>query len=213
MIVARDDDGSILPFAKQDGPPPLFPPVELPPIPEVSAEEEKLLAKRRALMSAWRHSPYYLQTPKVKAVGVAADIERYSDRYRAHPDAKRVQLSAVMLLDAAHFPAELLTGAKQATVKDTSAIWRAGISETQEMQRLERLARLEAKLEKEGGERKPEEGKDKEKEGGEGDDDDEAVVEEEEDFGDDDYAQIYGYDDDDEYPENDFGGEDEGPTF
>lgn len=42
------------------------------------------------------------------AVGLAAEIERYADRYRRNPHAIRAPLSSVLKLTPKHFPAELL---------------------------------------------------------------------------------------------------------
>eukprot|EP00270_Netrium_digitus_P021663 TRINITY_DN9412_c0_g1_i1.p1 TRINITY_DN9412_c0_g1~~TRINITY_DN9412_c0_g1_i1.p1 ORF type:complete len:212 (+),score=39.43 TRINITY_DN9412_c0_g1_i1:108-743(+) len=107
--VARDDDGNILAVDKPEGPPPLFPPIKsLPELPEISQKDEQLLHRRRRLNSAWKYSPYQIEKPKKKAVGVTADVERYSDRYRLAHRQQRAPLSSVLKLTVAYFPAELL---------------------------------------------------------------------------------------------------------
>jgi hypothetical protein len=42
------------------------------------------------------------------SVGLAAEIERYADRYRRNPHANRAPLSSVLKLTPKHFPSELL---------------------------------------------------------------------------------------------------------
>lgn len=46
------------------------------------------------------------------SVGLAAEIERYADRYRRNPHANRAPLSSVLKLTPKHFPAELLGAGK-----------------------------------------------------------------------------------------------------
>eukprot|EP00899_Mesostigma_viride_P023650 jgi/Mesvir1/446/Mv11324-RA.1 len=75
--------------------------------------EEELVSKGRKLLSAWRYSPYYVEPTKPKTVGVVADVERYSDKYRLDPAATRAPLSSVLLLKPSHFPRELLGGTKE----------------------------------------------------------------------------------------------------
>lgn len=93
-------------------------------------------ARRRRLANGWRQSPYFLELPKPKPVGVDAEMERYSDRYRrkpqvrllfgvclrrsvvifaspstAHsrvpPQTERVPLASVMTLIPKYYPPEL----------------------------------------------------------------------------------------------------------
>lgn len=45
-------------------------------------------ARRRRLANGWRTSPYFLELPKAKPLGVDAEIDRYSDKYRRKPQAR-----------------------------------------------------------------------------------------------------------------------------
>jgi hypothetical protein len=81
-----------------------------------------------------------------------------------------------------------------------------------DLHRLDQLASLEQKRlkdeekgDKDGEEKKPEEDED-------GDGENDELEAEEEELGDDDYAQTFGFDDDEDY-EVDDGGDDEGPVY
>eukprot|EP01018_Ginkgo_biloba_P010881 Gb_17109 [translate_table: standard] len=202
----KDENGVV----KKPEPPALFPKIEtLPDLPEITKKDEELVSKRRRLETFWSASPYYIEKPKQKAVGVAAEIERYSDKYKPNLHVQRPPLSSVLKLAAAYFPPELLSqglkrgreyrGTSQWTLQPNAA--------TNDLQRLDHLEKAEKKTqEREGKE-------DNEKKEGEGEDgEEEEIEEEEEDLGDDDYNQNFGFDDDDEYLDMD-DGDDEGPTF
>ncbi|GAQ92186.1 hypothetical protein KFL_009410020 [Klebsormidium nitens] len=216
-FVIRDDDGNMVLPDKLSGPPPLFPPIEnLPEVPEIGDEEEELLNRRRRLESAWLYSPYHIEKPKSKTVGLAAEIERYADRYRRNPHAIRAPLSSVLKLTPKHFPAELLGpekgkgrggGAAQATA--ASAPWKSAPLATTDIQRLERLANLEQKIEANG-----DKATEKPKEGEGGEEDEEEALDEEDEMGEGDYEQGYQFEDDELYGDDDDAfGNDEGPTF
>ncbi|KAL2614014.1 hypothetical protein R1flu_025706 [Riccia fluitans] len=217
--VMRDEDGMALIPKSRDGPPPLFPPLEvLPPLPDLTQKEEYLVSRRRHLESAWNVSPYFIEKPKVKSVGVAAEIERYSDRYKLTVQTKRPPLSSVLKLAPAYFPAELLgQGTQKRSTQAGGAQWTLQTaSGKNDLHRLDQLANLESKRLKDG-EDKDEDGEEKKKkegEEGEDDDDEEKLDDEEEEFGDDDYAQNFGFDDDEDYLDmDDGGGDDEGATY
>jgi len=142
-------------------------------------------------------------------VGVAAEIERYSDKYKPNAKINRPPLSSVLKLAAAYFPSEILTqGSKRVReYKGTSQWTSQGDTAKNDLQRLERLENLEQKVQQK---MEKTEGKENtEKKEGEGDDDEQEEIEdEEEDFGDDDYNQNFGFDDDDDYLEMDDGDDD-----
>lgn len=202
----RDEHGNI----KKLGPPILFPDIkELPLLPEILKKDEELVSKRRKLNSFWDASPYYIEKQKEKTVGVAAEIERYSDKYKPNAKINRPPLSSVLKLAAAYFPSEILTqGSKRVReYKGTSQWTSQGDTAKNDLQRLERLENLEQKVQQK---MEKTEGKENtEKKEGEGDDDEQEEIEdEEEDFGDDDYNQNFGFDDDDDYLEMDDGDDD-----
>ncbi|CAI5522326.1 unnamed protein product [Closterium sp. Naga37s-1] len=208
--VARDDEGSIVFAGRDEGPPPLFPPVEmLPELPEIAPKDEAMLQRRRRMASFWRYSAYYVDRPPPDK-GVAADIAAYTKRHSgssgataSSSSAPRASLTDVMDLSIAHYPAELLSaGGKKKVRKKSSNAWVVGKgSAANDLNRLDQLATLEQKLDKNAADR---EGKDEEKKEGE-DDEEVEEEEEEEEIGEDDYAQNFGFDDDDEYLDEDDG--------
>ncbi|KAG0504256.1 hypothetical protein M758_12G037200 [Ceratodon purpureus] len=217
QFLPRDDDGNIVFNKKQEGPPPLFPKIErLPDLPTISKRDEMLVARRHQLQKAWECSPYYIEKAKAKSEGIVAEIERYSDRYRTNKRANRVPLNSVLKLNGASFPVELLgqgRGRGRGVLPPGSTPWllQNSLAKT-DLLRLDQLASLEQKRlkdeekgDKDGEEKKPGEGE-------EGDGENEELEDEEEELGDDDYAQTFGFDDDEEY-EMDDGGDDEGPVF
>ncbi|KAH9565183.1 hypothetical protein CY35_04G064600 [Sphagnum magellanicum] len=218
-ILPRDEDGNVVIPKKQEGPPPLYPKIQqLPDLPTITPRDEMLIKRRRQLDLALNSSPYYIEKPKAKTEGVVAEIERYSDRYRVNIRANRPPLSSVLKLAPAYFPVELLgqgrgRGRGSQVVSSTQWTLQTGLAKN-DLHRLDQLASLEQrhgkdeeKGGKEGEEKKPGEGE------GEGDEENEELEDEEEEFGDDDYAQNFGFDDDDEYLDVDDGGDDEGPTY
>lgn len=215
---ARGDDGQPVFAQKTDGPPPLFPTITtLPDLPDVGKTEEELISRRRRLETFWNASPYYIEKPKEKTTGVAAEIERYSDKYKTNFNAKRPPLASVLKLTSAYFPAELVgqqdrKRGRDGQYKGTSQWTLDTSSRKSDLQRLDRLATMEQKSEKIAEDK---EGKEEEKktDGGDDEDDEELEKEEEEEIGEDDYAQNFGFDDDDDYLDDDDGGDDEGPTF
>ncbi|BBN17707.1 DNA-directed RNA polymerase III subunit RPC7 [Marchantia polymorpha subsp. ruderalis] len=217
--VMRDEDGMALIPKSRDGPPPLFPTLEnLPPLPDLTPKDEALVSRRRHLESAWNVSPYYIEKPKAKSVGLAAEIERYSDRYKLSVQTKRPPLSSVLKLASAYFPAELLgQGNQKRNQRADGAQWTLQTgSAKNDLQRLDQLASLEQKRMKDGEDKEDvdkEEKKKKEGEEGDDDDDEEKLDDEDEEFGDDDYAQNFGFDDDEDYLDMDDGGDDEGATY
>ncbi|KAG6542308.1 hypothetical protein Mapa_016337 [Marchantia paleacea] len=212
--VMRDEDGMALIPKSRDGPPPLFPTLEnLPPLPDLTPKDESLVSRRRHLESAWNVSPYYIEKPKAKSVGVAAEIERYSDRYKLSVQTKRPPLSSVLKLASAYFPAELLSqGNQKRSQQADGAQWTLQTgSAKNDLQRLDQLASLEQKRLKDGEDKADvdkEEKKKKEGDEGDDDDDEEKLDDEDEEFGDDDYAQNFGFDDDEDYLDMDDGGDD-----
>ncbi|CAM6128889.1 unnamed protein product [Calypogeia fissa] len=218
--VVRDEDGMALIPKSRDGPPPLFPPLDnLPMLPDITPKDEQLVSRRRRLESAWNVSPYYIEKPKPKSVGVAAEIERYSDRYKLKVQTKRPPLGSVLKLAPAYFPAELLgQGNRARSNQSGGAHWtlQTGVGKN-DLQRLDQLATLEQKRLKDGDDKEDgdkEEKKKKEGEDGDADDDEEVLDDEDEEFGDDDYAQTFGYDDDEDYLDmDDGGGDDDGAIY
>lgn len=190
----------------------------LPPLPDLTPKDEALVSRRRHLESAWNVSPYYIEKPKAKSVGLAAEIERYSDRYKLSVQTKRPPLSSVLKLASAYFPAELLgQGNQKRNQRADGAQWTLQTgSAKNDLQRLDQLASLEQKRMKDGEDKEDvdkEEKKKKEGEEGDDDDDEEKLDDEDEEFGDDDYAQNFGFDDDEDYLDMDDGGDDEGATY
>lgn len=216
---ARGDDGLPVFAKKLDGPPPLFPPIRsLPDLPDVDKTEEELITRRRRLETFWNASCYYIERPKDKTTGVAAEIERYSDKYKPNYKAKRPPLSSFLKLTSAYFPAELIgqqvekKRGRDGQYKGTSQWTLDASSRKSDLQRLDRLETLEQRSEKNA---EDAEGKEEGKKTGDDDDDEneELEEEEEEEIGEDDYAQNFGFDDDDDYLDDDDGGDDEGPTY
>jgi len=167
-------------------------------------------------MSAFRSSPYYLELPKED---VAADIQRYSDRYtkKSTTSSDRPPLSSVMTLTPNNFPSELYgRGGKGRSKQVLSNVMNVNKA-SDDLLKLEELAQLERKYADEEGadeaKGKPEgEGKDG-KTGEEGEEEDQEEEEAEEDEYDDDYMQGYDFDDDDGYDDNDVGGDDDEAVF
>ncbi|KAJ7527115.1 hypothetical protein O6H91_16G037800 [Diphasiastrum complanatum] len=215
LPLVRDEDGQLIVAKKLDGPPPLFPKLDrLPDHPEITSKDELLVSRRRHLEAFWNASPYYIERTKEKAVGVAAEIERYSDRYKPNYQAERPPLSSVLKLTPLFFPAELLSQEKKHVRNAQQGVrsqWTLQANAAKnDLGRLDQLATLEQKFktmaDKTGHE---EEAKGN---GEDGEDDDDAVEEEEQELGEDDYAQNFGFDDDEEY-EFDEDGDDEGPVY
>eukprot|EP00246_Nothoceros_aenigmaticus_P007992 TRINITY_DN2242_c0_g1_i1.p1 TRINITY_DN2242_c0_g1~~TRINITY_DN2242_c0_g1_i1.p1 ORF type:complete len:197 (-),score=43.25 TRINITY_DN2242_c0_g1_i1:631-1221(-) len=194
-------------------------PLKLPELPDTTDLGQKdvyLILKKRALQTAWDASPYHIEETKETT---ASDIQRYSDRYRPQVKKKRAHLSTFLKLGPAFFPSELL--GQDRKLAQTAKI--AGVSQwlleprsslvVSDLQRLDQLASLEQKNQKQE-ESKKEDGEKEKKQGEEdGDGDGEEIEDEEDEFDDDDYAQNFGFDDDDEYLDLDDGGDDEGATF
>lgn len=216
---ARGDDGLPVHSKKIDGPPPLFPELKaLPELPDVGKAEEELISQRRRLETFWNASPYFIEKPKEKWTGVAAEIERYSDKYKPNFKAKRPPLSSVLKLTSAYFPAELVgqqaaerKRGRDGRYKGTSQWTLDASSHKSDLQRLDKLETMEQRSEKNADKEEKEEGKKTEE--GDDEDDEEVEEEEEEEIGEDDYAQNFGFDDDDDYLDDDDGGDDEGPTY
>eukprot|EP00850_Spirogloea_muscicola_P011554 SM000072S21188 [mRNA] locus=s72:268587:273191:+ [translate_table: standard] len=188
----------------------LQPDVRLPPLPQLDARAERLLARSRQLAAAWRFSPYYLEKPAPRPVGLAAEIERYSDKYKPKARMERAPLSSVLKLTPAHFPAQLLgpEAKRRKQAAPSTAQWRQHAdSAANDLQRLDRLATLEQKVEREETEKSAATKDEKKAEDGDGDGEEGEgeEEEEEEEFGDDDYAQTYGFDDDEGYMDADDG--------
>ncbi|KAG2426209.1 hypothetical protein HXX76_013190 [Chlamydomonas incerta] len=61
--VARDEDGTILATAPA-GPPPLFPEMDLPEHPDITAKDKMLLLRRHEITHRSKTSPYFLELPK-----------------------------------------------------------------------------------------------------------------------------------------------------
>eukprot|EP00850_Spirogloea_muscicola_P017224 SM000146S00944 [mRNA] locus=s146:35360:44700:- [translate_table: standard] len=184
--------------------------VRLPPLPQLDARAERLLARSRQLAAAWRFSPYYLEKPAPRPVGLAAEIERYSDKYKPKARVERAPLSSVLKLTPAHFPAQLLgpDAKRRKRAAPSTAQWRQhAASAVNDLQRLDRLATLEQKVEREETEKSAATKDEKKAEEGDGDGEEGEgeEEEEEEEFGDDDYAQTYGFDDDEGYMDADDG--------
>ncbi|KAL5993033.1 hypothetical protein ACLOJK_013953 [Asimina triloba] len=90
----------------------LFPEdVELPGIRELSAEDVALIARKVNLQRYWESSPYYIRDKGPKAGLQSVDVERYSHKPEAQ-ERRLGSLSSFLNLTGAHFPAELITGAK-----------------------------------------------------------------------------------------------------
>ncbi|CAI5522319.1 unnamed protein product [Closterium sp. Naga37s-1] len=271
--VARDDEGSIVFAGRDEGPPPLFPPVEmLPELPEIAPKDEAMLQRRRRMASFWRYSAYYVDRPppdskghsggppftwlsaipqlpippfhlyhlstptpsfpnysplpvypfflsslpgrpsrpqlpaKCGAEGVAADIAAYTK-----PPQRLFRRHRLFVLCAPCFSHR--RGKKKVRKKSSNA-WVVGKgSAANDLNRLDQLATLEQKLDKNAARAnsvllrvgwQDREGKDEEKKEGE-DDEEVEEEEEEEEIGEDDYAQNFGFDDDDEYLDEDDG--------
>lgn len=220
LPIARDEDGSIIVAQKLEGPPPLYPPLNLPELPdttELGQRENYLILKKRALQTAWNASPYYIE--EVKSKSVVVDVQRYSDKYRPDLEQKRAPLSTFLKLAPAFFPTELLGQDRkrgQSNKAATAAQWQLdpGLQNNKnDLQRLDELASMEQKNQskEDGGKEDGEKEKKQGEEDGEGEG--EELEDDEEEFDDDDYAQNFGFDDDDEYLDMDDGGDDEGATY
>lgn len=198
-----DDEGNVVPPSEL-GPPPLFPNVELPPMLEIEAQDQRLMERWRGLNQYYIKSPYHLRGPPKD--GVAADIARYTGKdSSAGQDAKR--LAMVMSLDPRYFPEELYTSkerkvsSRAASASAQQAYWAAEASKiSNDNPMLDRLARLETEYGKLTPEKGEEEGGQKKKaEDGEAEED-EPIEEDEDDFqDDDDYYQGNVFDDDEGY--------------
>ncbi|KAG1666442.1 hypothetical protein FOA52_015112 [Chlamydomonas sp. UWO 241] len=213
--VARDDDGTVLSSAPL-GPPPMFPEIELPEHPEITAKESLLLLRRNDLLNYSKTSPFFLELVKQAKDGPNAGLDRFSMR-----DAKRLRtrepLTSVMTLTSEYFPEELFAGASEKRGKLHSqkqdAFWKAQGKKNDEsggLHRLDQLAQMEGKAGAAGGP------------GAAGGDDeppeDLAPVDtdEEEDMEFDDYYQGEDFQDDEGYDdayEDGGGGGDEGATY
>eukprot|EP00850_Spirogloea_muscicola_P008851 SM000048S16563 [mRNA] locus=s48:433463:435408:- [translate_table: standard] len=128
-------------------------------------------------------------------VGLAAEIERYSDKYKPKARVERAPLSSVLKLTPAHFPAQLLgpEAKRRKQAAPSTAQWRQHAdSAVNDLQRLDRLATLEQKVEREDTEKSAATKDEKKAEEGDGDGEEGEGEEEEdeEEFGDDDYAQV-----------------------
>ena len=221
-----DDDGNVV-QGVQDGPPPLFPKtMRMPPPPELTERDEALLKYRRQLSSAWRNSCYFLDKEPEASKYPEVTIEHYSDqsaRAAKSGAAEKAQLSQILTLNAQYFPVELYGGRgrrkRRRDEDDNPNIWHVPEGHaTQDISRLDRLARLEKKMEEEENkraalaeEKAAKEGpKDAEKKKGEGEEGDGEEEEGDDDDywdDDDDYQQAGAFDDDDGY-DDDFGDND-----
>ena len=233
-----DDDGNAV-LGIQDGPPPVFPPMtRMPPPPELTERDEALLKYRRQLSSAWRNSCYFLDKEPEPSKHSEVVIEHYSDRRAKAAKsgaAEKTQLSQLLTLNARYFPVELHGGRgrrkrRRNEDEDDPSIWRVPEGHaTQDISRLDRLARLEKKMAEEeekaaekvaGANKDGKDGKDGGKDGkdgkdGKGGEDGEGDDEEgdDDDYWDDedDYQQGGAFDDDDGY-DDDFA-DDDGEAF
>lgn len=232
-----DDDGNAV-LGIQDGPPPMFPPMtRMPPPPELTERDEALLKYRRQLSSAWRNSCYFLDKEPEQSKHPEVTIEHYSDRRTKAAKAgaaEKTQLSQLLTLNARYFPVELHGGRgrrkRRRNEDDDPSIWRVPEGHaTQDISRLDRLARLEKRMAEEeekaaqkgggvegegagagaGGKDAGKDGKDgKDGKGGEDGEGDEEEGEEEDYWDDDDdYQQGGAFDDDDGY-DDDFADDD-----
>ncbi|GFR49712.1 hypothetical protein Agub_g11866 [Astrephomene gubernaculifera] len=233
--VARDEDGTVLPTAPA-GPPPLFPEVELPEHPDITARDKMLLLRRFELTHRSKASPYFLELPKAQqdtgtlaegfdpfkqpepgAAGAAGGAATAGAAAVVGVKRSRPPLSSVLTLVPEYFPEELysskdMRASRLQTLKGQDAYFRAQNrgDDAAGLNRLEQLARLEGAAE-EGGGRKA---------GGEGEEeeaaDEEEVLhdtDEEEDMEDDDYYQGEHFDDDEGYGDAFEDGGDEGPVY
>ncbi|GLJ53832.1 hypothetical protein SUGI_1149060 [Cryptomeria japonica] len=205
----KDENGNI----KKPEPPTLFQDIKvLPVLLEIAMKDEELVSKRRKLDHFWELSPYYIENPKEKTVGVIAEIERYSDRYKPNVRINRPPLSSVLKLAAAYFPSEILNqGSKRARAYKGTSQWTVQ-PDAADLQKLDRLENLEQKAQQRSekvGDKEP----DEKKEGENEDAEEEEIEDEEEDLGDDDYNQNFGFDDDEDYLDMDDGGDIEEATY
>ncbi|KAK9830521.1 hypothetical protein WJX72_012199 [[Myrmecia] bisecta] len=224
---ARDDEGKVVP-TEVSGPPPLFPEMErMPPVPNLRPEDERLLHRRRDLMRSYKRSAFYIEEPKPKKVGLAADLERYSNKFAATPQTQRPALHSVVALQPKYFPEELYSSkdrkasSKAASSQAQKKFWAASearkAGETSNL--FDDLAKLEDADEAGGGGAGPSGraaggGEEKRKEGAPPEEEEDLEAEEEEEDGfveDDDYYQGENFDDDDGYDDYDDG--DEGPIY
>ncbi|MEW5318327.1 MAG: hypothetical protein WDW38_009555 [Sanguina aurantia] len=212
----KDEDGTLLP--PPDGPPPLFPEMDLPEHPQLTAKDRMLVVKRRELVFAGKSSLFFLDKPRDVGDGAkgSGGPEKYGERESKRPKKIKQPLSAVMTMSTDYFPAELMTtsdkrASTQAASKSQTAFWRsqAAKADVGGLKRLEQLQKAEtAEAEGGGAEKKDDE---------EAPVEDEAVldVDEEEDMENDDYYQGEQFDDDDGYDndDGDGGGGDEGGVY
>ncbi|DBA93149.1 TPA: hypothetical protein ACH3X2_003461 [Trebouxia sp. C0005] len=186
-----DDEGNVVP-PSEFGPPPLFPNVELPPMLEIEAQDQRLMERWRGLNQYYIKSPYHLRgPPKGKDPSAGQDAKR---------------LAMVMTLDPRYFPEELYTSkerkvsSRAASASAQQAYWAAEASKiSNDNPMLDRLARLETEYGKSTPEKGEEGGQKKKAEDGEAEED-EPIEEDEDDFqDDDDYYQGNVFDDDEGY--------------
>lgn len=202
-----DDEGKEIP-ASEIGPPPLFPKVELPSMPELEAQDQRLRERWRGLNQAYIKSPYHLKADLPKD-GLSADIARYSSKYRPENKDSKASLAMVMSLDPYYFPEELYTtkerkaSTRAGTVAAQRAYWAAQASNAEEEDPMfARMAKMETELAKRAPEEgDQEDGERKKRKTEDGEVEEDAPVEEDEDDyqDDDDYYQGNVFDDDEGY--------------
>ncbi|KAL6778763.1 RPC31 [Auxenochlorella protothecoides x Auxenochlorella symbiontica] len=186
------------------GPPPMFPEMDLPEVPEgVSTVTERCLLRRHELQHAWRNSCFHLTPAAFEAAGK-----------KGTGPTPMQELTQILTLDPRYFPQELF-GAKdtKASRGNQAGMWAAAAArrqrgEVDELGALEALAAAESRSRVAGGDvangvRPAEDGEDEAEA---------AIDEEDEDVGEeeDDYYVNERFDDDDGYDDDfdDGGGDD-----
>ncbi|XP_058115646.1 uncharacterized protein LOC131258376 [Magnolia sinica] len=190
--------GQSIPRAKEE-PFILFPEdVSLPGTWKPPKEEIALITRKISLQRYWESSPYYIRAEAPKLNVQAADIERYSDKPKIQ-EKRMGTLSSFLNLTAAHFPPELIAGAKRVKHNRKKSRWDLD----PDLKKLDMYEKLEG--ENQGQDPKAVKPKEEEEENEE----EVGSEEEEEDSDDGDYNKNIDFDDDEDDLNPDDDGDDE----